>query len=133
MSFAVTGYEHVGIRVSDRKRAISFYEKLGWHEEIDIPAGQANEMVNAAGVRINLIFNANPNSNKPHNVLQDQAEKLPGMTHIAFIVDTLDGLMDMLAKEEISITEGPVEFADRRRALFIRDPDRNVLEFNELI
>ncbi len=132
MTFSVTAYEHVGIRVSNRERATKFYEKLGWYEEIDIPAGHANEMVNAAGVRINLIFNANATSIHPHNVLQDQAEKLPGITHVAFIVNSLDALMDMLSREGIPITEGPVVFADRRRALFIRDPDENVLEFNEL-
>jgi len=131
MSFAVTAYEHVGIRVTDRARAVAFYEALGWREEIDLPEHSANEMVNPAGVRINLIFNAAPEAGE-HNVLQDQKEKLPGITHVAFVVDTLIGLIAALAKQGIAISEGPVEFADRRRTIFIRDPDRNVLEFNEL-
>ena len=35
--------------------------------------------------------------------------------------------------EKIAITEGPIEIGGRRLTLFIRDPDRNVLEFNQLL
>lgn len=130
MDFAITAYEHVGIRVTDRAVATAFYEKLGWREVADLPEAEANEMRNAAGVRINLIFNGVP---RRSNVLQDEPEKYPGVTHAAFVVDDLDALMDALAAQGIAITEGPVIFDGRRRTIFIRDPDWNVLELNELL
>ncbi len=132
MSFEITAYEHVGIRVTDRDTAVAFYEKLGWREAADLPEATANEMVNDAGVRINLIFNGVKNADRK-NVLQDEPVKYPGVTHAAFVVNDLHTLISALDTEGIEITEGPVVFDDRRRTIFIRDPDGNVLEFNELL
>ena len=132
MSFSIKAYEHVGIRVTNREAAVKFYEKLGWKEETDLPEHTANEMVNDAGVYINLIFNGiKREGNK--NILIDEPIKHPGCTHPAFIVDDLDDMMDMLEREKINISEGPVIYNDRRRVIFIRDPDGNVLEFDEII
>jgi lactoylglutathione lyase len=132
MTFQVKSYEHVGIRVTDRDAARAFYEKLGWREEIDLPEHFANEMVNDAGVYINLIFNGvkRPDS---RNILQDEPLKYPGVTHAAFIIDDMDDLVRILDREGIRITDGPVIYSGRRKVLFIRDPDGNVLEFNELL
>jgi catechol 2,3-dioxygenase-like lactoylglutathione lyase family enzyme len=132
MTFNVTAYEHVGIRVTDRARAIRFYEVLGWHEEIDLPEHRANEMVNSSGVYINLIFNGVPRDGG-RNVLQDESVKHPGLTHAAFIVDDLDALLATLEAEDIRITDGPHVYSGRRKVVFLRDPDGNVLEFNELL
>lgn len=132
MTFKVTAYEHVGIRVSDRKRAIRFYEVLGWKEEIDLPEHQANEMVNKNGIYINLIFNGVANEHGK-NILQDDSLKYPGMTHAAFITDDLESLIETLNRENITITGGPYIYSDRRKLIFVRDPDGNVLEFNEIL
>ncbi|MGB3555572.1 MAG: VOC family protein [Jannaschia sp.] len=132
MTFNVTSYEHVGIRVTDRARATRFYEALGWQEEIDLPEHKANEMVNASGVYINLIFNGVPREDG-NNILQDESVKHPGMTHAAFIVDDLDALMGKLDEEGIRISDGPHVYSGRRKLIFVRDPDGNVLEFNELL
>jgi catechol 2,3-dioxygenase-like lactoylglutathione lyase family enzyme len=128
----ILAFDHVGIRVSDHETALRFYERLGFRETLRFPDHQANEMLSADGVRINLIFNA---ARRPdaRNVLLDEAIKLPGITHPAFIVDDLEALMRWLAAEGIVITEGPHRIGPRRVALFIRDPDGNVLEFNQLI
>lgn len=130
MGFKVTAYEHVGIRVSDRDISKAFYEKLGWREEINLPEHHANEMVNDAGVYINLIFNG---AKRAKNALMDEPIKLPGITHAAFIVTDLDDLMATLEREGIPLSGGPFIYSDRRRLIFIRDPDRNVLEFNEIL
>ena len=67
-------------------------------------------------------------------VLLDAPVKRPGYTHAAFIVESMDELVAWLAREEIEITEGPVTMGHGRRSVcFIRDPDRNVLEFNEIL
>lgn len=132
MTFKVIAYEHVGIRVSDRRRAIQFYEALGWKEEIDLLEHNANEMVNGSGVYINLIFNGTVQADAK-NILQDETIEYPGMTHAAFIIDNLDGLIKKLAEEKIAITDDPHIYSNRRKLIFIRDPDSNVLEFNEIL
>lgn len=125
-------YDHVGIRVSDRQKSIAFYEQLGFREVRCFGQYEANEMETQSGVRINLIFNATRLSNG-RNVLLDEPVKLPGMTHPAFVVDDLYALKDWLDNAGIAISEGIRRLGPRRITLFIRDPDRNVLEFNQLL
>lgn len=125
-------YDHIGIRVSNRQAAIRFYERLGFKETHRIPKAEANEMVTAAGVRINLIFNGAKNPARK-NLLLDEVIKRPGVTHPAFIIEDISAFQDWLLKEGITVTEGPKPIGPRRIALFIRDPDGNVLEFNQLL
>lgn len=127
-------FDHVGIRVADLATAEAFYAKLGFlaDPEEDAPHLRARGLVNSARLRIHLIYNGKPHENG--NVLMDVAEKWPGYTHAAFIVDDLDGLALWFDREGVQITEGPVVYGSgRRKVLFIRDPDRNVLEFNEIL
>lgn len=133
--FKLGQIDHVGIRVTDRDRAQAFYEKLGFVFDPgeDSPRGRSIGLVNAAGARINLIYNAIESSHGG-NVLLDIPEKWPGYTHAAFLVDSLDGLVAWLTQEGVPITEGPSVFGHgRRKVCFIRDPDRNVIEFDEII
>lgn len=130
----LTHVDHVGIRVTDIARAQAFYEKLGFFVDPkeESPNGRARGLVNRAGLRIHLIYNGRPHEGG--NILMDIAEKWPGYTHAAFIVDDIDALATWLAQEDIRITEGPSVFGDgRRKVCFIRDPDRNVIEFNEIL
>lgn len=127
----ILAYDHTGIRVSSVERSMEFYKLLGFVEHARFPLFEANEMLSADGVRINLIFNGTRVTGA-HNALLDEPVKLPGITHLAFVVDDLLALQVWLNERGISITEGPHPIGPRRVALFIRDPDGNVLEFNEL-
>jgi len=134
MSFILGDIDHVGIRVTNRAVAQHFYEKLGFvfDPEEDSPRGQSIGLVNSAGARINLIYNGT--GPRAHNVLMDNSHKWPGYTHAAFIVDDLDALVEWLRHEGIPITEGPSLFGHgRRKVCFIRDPDGNVIEFDEIL
>jgi catechol 2,3-dioxygenase-like lactoylglutathione lyase family enzyme len=134
MAFIVQTIDHVGIRVTDRHVAQRFYEKLGFVFDPgeDSPRGRSIGLANEAGARINLIYNGDHPPDG--NVLMDVPEKWPGYTHAAFIVDDLDALIGWLEKEGIPITEGPSVFGDgRRKVCFIRDPDGNVIEFDEIL
>lgn len=128
----ILAYDHIGIRVSNKQQAMAFYQALGFVESASFPLFEANEMLSADGVRINLIFNGTRTPNA-HNALLDAPVKLPGMTHPAFIVDDLQALEAWLGEHGVVITEGPHHIGPRRVALFIRDPDGNVLEFNQLV
>jgi catechol 2,3-dioxygenase-like lactoylglutathione lyase family enzyme len=126
----ITAYDHVGLRVTDRARSQAFYEDLGFRLDPDYSSDTALELVSASGVRINLILNGVPTP-AGDNVLLDRPQKWPGYTHMAFVVDRLADVLDWAARRDIPITEGPVDWG-RRLTCFLRDPDSNVLEFNEL-
>lgn len=128
MPVSISAYDHVGLRVTDRERALAFYADLGFAVDADYNTERVAEIVNSAGVRMNLIFNGVPREN---NVLLDEPEKWSGYTHAAFIVDRLDAILDWAVERGVTITEGPVDWG-RRLTCFLRDPDGNVLEFNEL-
>lgn len=126
----VVSYDHIGIRVSDFKKALKFYQKLGFELVIDHQDDRAYEIVNKYGIRLNLIVNAEKQKGA-HNVLLDEEVQYPGYTHVAFILPDLKKAVRWVKKQGLKITEGPKE-VDRRIYFFIRDPDGNVLEFNEL-
>jgi lactoylglutathione lyase len=126
----ILGVDHVGIRITDRDVSRAFYEKFGFVETDYFQADQANEMETASGVRINLIMNG---AKRHNNILLDEPIKHPGITHLALVVSDLAELQTWLQANKIAITEGPVQLSPRRITLFIRDPDGNVLEFNQLI
>lgn len=124
----IVRYEHAGIRVSDRDTALDFYSRLGFRISAEFEDSPAVELENDHGVRLNLISNA---VSRPNNVLQDEEIKHPGITHVAFVVPSLQRAIAAVNSECWQITEGPKE-TGRRRYFFIRDPDGNVIELNEL-
>ncbi len=129
----VTGYDHVGVRVSDKARAIDFYGRLGFRVLADeeLEEHRAVELATPSGVRLNLIYNGAAREGGS-NVLMDLPDKWPGITHVAFVVPSLAELMRACEAEGIALTEGPLDIGGRRRICFVRDPDGNVLEFDEL-
>lgn len=133
--FKLAQIDHVGIRVTDRNVAQEFYMRLGFRldPEEESPQGKSCGLINDAGARINLIYNGQlPPEGK--NVLLDIPDKWPGYTHAAFIVDDIDELVSWLHQRGIKITEGPSIFGHgRRKVCFIRDPDLNVIEFDEIL
>ena len=126
----ITAYDHVGLRVTDRARALDFYAGLGFVRDEAHSTATADEIVNRAGVRLNLIPNGVPTPDHD-NVLLDRPQKWPGYTHAAFVVERLADILAWAEAMGVPITEGPVDWG-RRITCFLRDPDSNVLEFNEL-
>ena len=128
----ILAYDHMGIRVSNRDVSRAFYAQLGFTETEYFQDEQANEMETTSGVRINLIMNGTKRPDNK-NILLDESIKYPGITHLALIVEDLAQLQIWLQANKIVITEGPHKIGSRRMTLFIRDPDGNVLEFNQLL
>lgn len=131
----VAAIDHVGLRVTNKERALAFYERLGFRADPDedAPDAKALGLVNGAGARVHLIYNAAA-IHEDGNLLLDHPIKWPGYTHAAFIVDDMGLLLERLREWGVEITEGPLVVGNgRRRLCFIRDPDRNVLEFNEIL
>lgn len=126
----ITGIAHVGIRVYAFDRARAFYEILGFNFVVG-PIGPEPVaiMSHPSGIEINFILNASEPSTK--NVLMDVKEKYSGYTHIALSVKNVYEVQSALKKAGIAITEGPITFPGGSTSVFVRDPDRNVIEFNQ--
>ncbi len=120
--------DHVGIRVADAERAIAFYGLLGFEVHHRSKLDDVIIIRNADDVELNLICNAD-NANDGNNILMDVGDKFPGLTHLALRVASLRATIETLAEHDIAITQGPVAFeAGGHVSVFVRDPDRNVLE-----
>ena len=130
ISALITGIAHVGIRVHALDRARAFYEFLGFNFVIG-PIGPEPVaiMSHPSGIEINFILNASDIS--AQNVLMDVKEKHSGYTHLALSVKNVSEVQSALEKKGIAITEGPITFPTGSTSIFIRDPDRNVIEFNQ--
>jgi len=126
---AIRKIEHVGIRVSDRQQSLEFYQQLGFEESLYLPEHQASELVNQAGIYLNLIYSG---KRREKNILLDTGDQYTGITHIAFVIDNMDDFVAWCQRRQVKITEGPKAIGPRRMACFIRDLDGNVLEFNQL-
>ena len=124
----IKSVNHVGIRIRDKDRSIAFYETLGFVLVADAGFTEGHPIImrHPAGVVLNLLGPATSSSDS--NVLMDVPEKHTGITHIALTVSSLAGARSFLDKQRIEIT-GSFSFGDMS-AVFIRDPDRNVIELD---
>ena len=126
----ITGFAHVGIRVHDLERSRTFYGLLGF-ELVAGPMGPEPVAVltHPSGIEINLVLNAARSA--AANVLMDIDEKHPGYTHVALRVSDVKATQAALEAAGVAITEGPVTFPTGAVSIFVRDPDRNVIELNQ--
>ena len=126
----ISGIHHVGIRVANLEAARKFYEQLGFIF-IEGPLGPEPVaiMEHPSGVNINFILNAAPELTQ--NILMDLPEKHPGYTHIALHVTDIKSVESKLNELGVEITGGPITLPEGGVMLFIRDQDRNVIEFHQ--
>ena len=121
--------DHIGIRVKEKKRATDFYEKLGFELIVDtgFEKGHPIMMQHASGIVLNLLGPST--AQEDENVLMDIDQKHAGYTHMALKIESLADLETFLNENNIEIT-GRFSFKDMN-SVFVRDPDRNVIEFDE--
>jgi lactoylglutathione lyase len=127
-TIAIERVDHIGIRVRDLDRALNFYRVLGFDSLRRADGDDVAIIQNASGAELNLILNANA-GDPGTNVLMDAPDKYPGYTHMALRVVSIPATIATLNAHNIAITQGPVSFGDSGEvSVFIRDPDRNVIE-----
>lgn len=124
----IESVNHVGIRIVDRSRSVPFYAGLGFEliEDAGFDDGHPIIMKHPSGVVLNLLGPANVVNDQ--NILMDVDEKYPGFTHIALTVSSLAAAKAFMDSNNIEIT-GSFSFGNMS-AIFVRDPDRNVIEFD---
>ena len=126
----IVGINHIGIRVESLDRVRKFYEQLGF-VFLAGPIGPEPVaiMEHPSGVNINLILNANAGITE--NILMDVKEKYPGYTHVALDVNDIKAVQKNIEHLGIKITEGPITLPNGGIMFFIRDQDKNVIEFHK--
>ena len=126
----ILGLAHIGIRVHDLERSVRFYELLGFSKTAG-PIGPEPVAIleHPSGVEINLVLNAT-DPGAP-NVLMDGAEKHPGITHFALLCPDIVAAKAQLEAAGIALSGGPIQFGPGAQGLFVRDPDRNVIELHQ--
>lgn len=121
--------DHVGIRILNRERSVTFYKTLGFEciRDLGYDEGRPVTMRHPSGVALNLLGPSSVTTDE--NILMDIKNKYAGYTHIALTVDSINQTVDLFKQLSYAIT-GEMQF-ENMKAIFIRDPDRNVIEFNE--
>jgi lactoylglutathione lyase len=127
---SILGLAHIGIRVHDLERSVRFYELLGFTKTAG-PIGPEPVAIldHPSGVELNLILNA-PRADAP-NILMDVPEKHPGITHVALLCPDLLAAKARLEAAGFPLSGGPVRFGPKAQGVFVRDPDRNVIELHQ--
>ena len=124
----IESVNHIGIRIKDKTRSVAFYELLGFEFNSDAGFDDGHPIIikHPSGVVLNLLGPANKSGDS--NILMDVDEKHPGITHVALTVSSIDAAKAFTEKNDIAIT-GSFSFGNMS-AIFIRDPDRNVIELD---
>lgn len=125
---SIESVNHIGIRIRDKDTSVSFYNRLGFEllEDAGYKQGHPIIMQHPSGVVVNLLGPASSTENE--NILMDVEEKYPGYTHIALTVSSLNDAKAFMQQSDIPIT-GAFSYKGMS-AIFIRDPDRNVIELD---
>jgi lactoylglutathione lyase len=126
----ILGLAHIGIRVHDLARSVRFYELLGFTKTAG-PIGPEPVAIleHPSGVEVNLVLNA-PQATEP-NILMDVPEKHPGITHFALLCADIGAAQQRLEAAGIALSGGPMRLGPGAQAIFVRDPDRNVIELHQ--
>jgi catechol 2,3-dioxygenase-like lactoylglutathione lyase family enzyme len=124
MSFTLDRLDHLVLTVASIDAAVDFYtEVLGM------------EMVMIEGRR-NLTFGVQTIKlhQRGHELSPHAAHATPGSADLCFVTTTpLDEVVEYLNALKVHIEMGPVERASglgKLRSVYIRDPDRNLIEIS---
>ena len=119
--------DHLVLTVKDIDKTVEFYEKLGFKKEIFKGTRVALKFANQ---KINLHQLGNEFEPKAYNVKEGSAD-------LCFIVDTkLDEVKRYLQAQNIQIEEGIVARTGaigNIESIYIRDPDKNLIELSNYI
>ena len=131
------GFHHVAIVVSQLDAAVDWYcNLLGLHLERHFGFADSGveiaHVASAAGLRIELI--RRDDSIAPLDRDDDvfAALRVQGVKHMGVLVDDIDAIARALRDKGIPLVQEPTTVAPAGvRNAWIRDPDGNLIEFNQ--
>lgn len=143
----IRGLHHVALSVTDFDVSIKFYvdllgfkiaDQVNWPTgttEIDTVVGlqdsSARHALLKAGNAYVELFQFLTPAGKP--AIRGRPVHDVGITHMAFDVTDIDAIHERLSKAGVSFHSNPVTLGGLARTVYGRDPDGNVVEFQQII
>ena len=127
MAFVLEQLDHLVLTVANIDATVDFYtEVLG----MDVVALNGRKALAFGIQQIKL-------HQRGHEFTPKAAHPTPGSADLCFITTTkLDQVVEYLNEQKIHIEEGPIERAGAigdLRSIYLRDPDRNLIEISNLL
>lgn len=127
MAFVLEQLDHLVLTVANIDATVDFYtEALG----MDVVTIDGRKALAFGIQRINL-------HQRGHEFTPKAAHPTPGSADLCFITTApLDQVVEYLTEQRIHIEEGPVNRTGAigdLRSIYLRDPDRNLIEISNLL
>lgn len=124
MAFVLEHLDHLVLTVANIDATIDFYtEVLG----MDVVKVEGRKALAFGIQRLNL-------HQRGHEFEPKAAHPTPGASDLCFLTTTsLDTVMEYLKEQKVHIEAGPVErdgAIGKLRSIYLRDPDRNLIEIS---
>lgn len=117
----VTRCLHTALLVSDVNRAEAFYDRILQLPKVERPFNYGGTWYQLAEMQLHLIEDSGFTASLPN------PNKLGGNPHVAFGVEDLQSVRSQLEKLDYPYQMS----ASGRQALFVQDPDGNVIEITQ--
>ncbi len=140
----ISKIDHVGIVVNDLSAAKAFFLDLGLElqGEAELEGEWLDRIVGLNGVRTALAFFQMPDGQTALELskfyapsgLKDVQQPLantPGIRHIAFVVEDIDGIVSKLKKKGQEIFSEIQQYEESYKLCYIRGPEGIILELAE--
>ncbi|MHB1675676.1 MAG: VOC family protein [Acidobacteriaceae bacterium] len=127
MAFVLEHLDHVVLTVANIDATVDFYTEVLGMDLIKVDGRKAL----AFGIqRLNL-------HQRGHEFEPKAAHPTPGSADLCFLTTTsLDTVMEYLKEQKVHIESGPVErdgAIGKLRSIYLRDPDRNLVEISNTV
>ncbi|WP_108936723.1 VOC family protein [Microcystis sp. 0824] len=113
---------HTAILVTELEKAVNFYENVLGLTRIDRPFQYDGVWYQVGDYQIHLIVDSNYQNYRPN------PEKWGRNPHLAFAIDDVAAMGNYLENQGYTIQMS----ASGRKALFVSDPDGNILEMSQI-
>jgi methylmalonyl-CoA/ethylmalonyl-CoA epimerase len=119
----IKGIDNIGICVADLERSVAFYEKLGFTRAFTNDRG----ITMVAGLSKLFVFQTRQSNAAPVSREFTLFENPPGIDHISFDVEDVDGVYASAKAKGIVFNGEPRDQDWGARVVGLRDPDGNNL------
>jgi catechol 2,3-dioxygenase-like lactoylglutathione lyase family enzyme len=119
----VSGFDNIGVCVTDLKTSVAFYEMLGLRE---VYRNERGVLMSAGNAQL-FLFATRQVHSPPVGRKLGLFENAPGIDHISFAVADVDAAYVSLIKTGVEFDGEPQDQSWGARMVGLRDPDGNNL------